>query len=115
VFDLEPETQAELDEYCKGLSPSEAKQLRDAIKRVCADPSGRREPRHRFTRPFRNPKPYVGKVPKGMKLWEFKTNHHRGLFWTGQKKHGGKTVRRLAFVRVKGARFFRTGDAPWPH
>lgn len=113
MFELDPESRAELDEFCTGLSDSQATYLRAVIDRVCADPSGRRQPRHSFTRPFQNPQAYVPNLPSDLKVWELKTNRYRGLFVTAEVEVKGVTHRRLAFVSVGGRRFMLAAEAPW--
>lgn len=81
--------------------------LTRAVARVCADPSGQREPRHSFTRRFRNTSKYVD--TKGRDVWEFKTAKWRGLFFIAKGKKGEG----IFFMRVKGTRFMTLGDCPW--
>ena len=52
------------------------------------DPSGRREPKHRYTRPFRTAERYVA-VSKCESVWEFKLNHCRALFVIDGRKAVG--------------------------
>ena len=115
MFELHPESKAALDDFCDGLSDYQADYLREVVNRICQDPSGRREPQHRWTRPFRNPGAYV-RVPKGVKVWELKTNLYRALFITDTfttKKGEKKQI--LTFLPVGGERFLHVNDAPWPH
>ena len=106
MFALDPASQAELDEI-------DDDQLRRAVDRVLADPSGRRQPQHNYTRRFRNPRRYV-KVAKSDAVWEFKPSRWRGLFVTAERTGGdGATHRLLVFVQVKGRRFWSMADCPW--
>jgi hypothetical protein len=119
VFELDPASQVELDEFCAGLSERQANYLRLAVERVCRDPSGRRQPTHRYTRPFANAQRYVPNLPDELKVWEFKTNHYRALFVTAEVEVDGRTHRHLSFLpiggRGGGSRFLRPVDCPWPH
>jgi hypothetical protein len=95
-----------LEDFCTSLSESQAELLRSQIAQVSADPSGRRAPQHRLTRPFRP----TGKLalPKGQRAFEFKTNHVRGLFIVDT------VLRELVFIPVvKGRRFVTAAEAPW--
>jgi hypothetical protein len=110
LYELDPESADELDQLCKTLGSS-GEQLREAVKRVCENPSGRREPQHRFTRKFHNPGRYAPHTEG--KLTEFRTNQWRGLFQLVEVQRGGNRHRLLVFVPVKGRRFFSVKDCPW--
>lgn len=109
MFTLSDESEQDLANFCEALTESQGALLRRQVERVCQDPSGKREPRHNYTRPFRA----SGKLrflPKGQKAFEFKTNHCRGLFLVDTE------VRQLEFLSMgKLGRFFLPGNAPWPH
>ena len=51
----------------------------------------------------------MSSIGKKESVWEFKTNHCRGLFVTDDEE------RNLVFVKVKGERFFSPSACPWPH
>jgi hypothetical protein len=109
--DLDPESAAELDQLCKILGKS-AEQLRAAVDRVCANPSGQRQPRHRYTKKFHSAHRYVN-VAKGATVLEFTTNQWRGLFQLVEFEKN-KTVHRLVvFIPIKGSRFFTVDNCPW--
>jgi hypothetical protein len=107
LFQLTPASREDLDAFCERMSDSQARAFREVIRRVCADPSGRREPRHRYVRgPFRNAERYLGRrMPSEAKVWELKTNHARGLFVTDPPF--------LAFLPVRGKRFMTADECPW--
>jgi hypothetical protein len=105
VFSLSEESEEDLSRFCETLSPSQGELLRRQVEQVCADPSGRREPIHRFTRPFR-PGGKLSGLPKGQKAFEFVTNHCRGLFLIDEQ------ARELTFLPIKGKRFLSMAD--WP-
>jgi hypothetical protein len=107
LFTLTPSSDEALDAFCGGMTDSQSKALREVVRRVCADPSGRREPRHNYVRgPFRNAERYLGRrMPAGTKVWELKTNHVRGLFITDHPY--------IAFLPVRGKRFMTADEAPW--
>ena len=103
---LSPESQKELDSFCEQLSDNEAASLRTAVQRVCADPSGRRQPGHNFTRTFNDPGRYTGKkLPRNVKAWEFKPSRYRALFITDDPF--------IVFLKVRGKRFRTIDDCPW--
>jgi hypothetical protein len=81
--------------------------LRDAVERVCADPSGQREPRHKDANKFRNASRYVNVGDRD--IWELRTSKYRGLFVIakGSKKDG------IFFIPIKGTRFMTLGACPW--
>lgn len=108
---LDPASKEELDRLCAEGGDSEER-LRQAVKRVCADPSGRREPHHNFTKPFHNPRRYV-KVGKHVKVIEFKSNQWRGLLQLVEVTKNGKTHRLVFFNPIKGQRFFSADQCPW--
>lgn len=87
-------------------------QLRRAVERVCENPSGQRNPRHRYTKKFHSAHRHVN-VSKGAAVMEFKTNHWRGLFQLVEVEKNGVTHRLLAFIPVKGRRFLPADDCPW--
>lgn len=87
-------------------------QLRDAVERVCENPSGQRNPRHRFTKKFHNPSRQVN-VSKGAKVMEFTTNQWRGLFELVEVEKGKVTHRLIVFIPIHGKRFFSVKDCPW--
>ena len=99
MLELDPASEAELAELDDDA-------LRRAVERVCADPSGQREPKHSYTRRFRNTTKYVD--TRGRDLWEFKTSKYRGLFFIAKGKREG-----IFFVPVKGRRFMSLGECPW--
>src|SRR5438132_14425017 len=106
MFALSAASREALDAFCAELPDSQADLLRSQVDRVCADPSGRRPPPHRLTRPFRTARRYVRGLESGQSVFEFKTNHVRGLFVVD---NGSRTI---VFAPVKGRRFFRAADAP---
>lgn len=81
--------------------------LRDAVDRVRIDPSGQREPRHKYANRFRNASKYVD--AGGRDIWEFKTSRYRGLFAIAKGSNGDG----IFFFPVKGARFMTLGKCPW--
>ena len=85
---------------------------RRAVERVCENPSGQRNPRHRFTKKFHNASRYVT-VAKDAKVMEFTTNQWRGLFQLVEIKEDGETHRLLVFIPIGGQRFFTVKDCPW--
>jgi hypothetical protein len=108
---LDPESEAELERLCEMLGKA-GEQLRRAVERVCENPSGQRNPRHRYTKKFQSPHRYVN-VSKGAKVMEFTTNQWRGLFQLVEVEKEGKIHRLVAFVPVSGRRFFTKDDCPW--
>lgn len=90
------------------LARIDAPQLTRAVRRVQADPGGRGQPGHPYTRKFQNPRAYVD-VRRGEKVWEFSTNHYRALFVTFATE--GK--RGIFFIPVRGRRFWTMGECPW--
>lgn len=117
MFELDPASADELAVFCDGLRASQAKYLRDVVARVLADPSGRRQPTHRYTRLFSSAGEYVPNLPDEVKVWELKTNHYRALFVTAEVKRGETVHQRLTFLpiggRGGGSRFLRPEDCPW--
>jgi len=111
LYELDPESVEELDHLCETLG-SKAEQLKRAVGRVCADPSGQRNPRHSFTKKFRSPWNYAAGAKKD-DVTEFTTNQWRGLFRLLEDENDGKPVRMLAFLAIKGRRFFTVKDCPW--
>lgn len=109
--DLDPESAAELDQLCTELGKP-GQQLRAAVNRVCANPSGQRDPRHRFTKKFHSADRYVS-VAKGAKVMEFTTNQWRGLFQLVEIEKDEVSHRLLVFIPVHGRRFFTVKDCPW--
>jgi hypothetical protein len=103
LFQLDPDSRAELDEL-------DDEALATIVERVLADPSGRREPQHNYTRRFQNAKRYVKGLAKDEKVWELKPNHWRALFVTLETDDGRKG---LFFLPVKGTRFWTMSDCPW--
>ncbi|MGK2936926.1 MAG: hypothetical protein ACSLFR_03840 [Solirubrobacteraceae bacterium] len=101
MLPLDPASRAELDAIGD-------EHLTRAVERVLADPSGRREPRHNYTRLFRNPRAYVS-VRSGERVWEFRTNHWRALFVLVDRD--GRSG--IFFVPIRGKRFLTMGEAPW--
>lgn len=89
------------------MTERQARAFREVIRRVCADPSGRRQPTHRYVQgPFRGVERYLGRpLPAGTKVWELKTNHHRGLFITDEPF--------IVFLPVRGKRFMTADECPW--
>lgn len=112
MFELGPESKAELDEFCADLKPGEAKSLRQAIDRVKQDPWGYGIPGHRYTKPHHPDKRYLH-MPSGTRVLELKVGNFRGLFTTTVVKRGDREYRRIDFVRIRGRRFMTAGDAPW--
>lgn len=111
MHDLDPESAEELEQLCEALGKPGEKLRRD-VERVCANPSGQRNPRHRLTKKFHSAHRLVP-VAKGAKVMEFATNHWRGLFQLVEIKKAGKTHRLLVFIPVKGRRFIPVSDCPW--
>jgi len=109
--DLDPESAEELDHLCETLGKPGEK-LRQDVERVCENPSGQRNPRHRFTKKFHSAHRYV-QVSKGAKVMEFTTNQWRGLFQLVEVEKGGTVHSLLVFIPVKGQRFFSADDCPW--
>lgn len=109
--DLDPESAGELDQLCETLGKPGEK-LRGDVERVCANPSGQQDPRHRFTKKFHSAHRFVN-VAKGAKVMEFTTNQWRGLFQLVEIKKDGVTHRLLVFIPIKGRRFFSADDCPW--
>jgi hypothetical protein len=103
LYKLDPESRAELDAIGDA-------RLTTTVERVLADPSGRREPQHNYTRRFQNPRRHVKGLAKGEKVWELKPNHWRALFITFETADGAKG---LFFLPVKGARFWTMSECPW--
>lgn len=111
MHDLDPESAEELSQLCETLGkPGE--QLRRAVARVCADPSGQRNPRHSYTKTFHSPWRYVN-VGKKVKVMEFTTSRWRGLFQLAEAEKDGTIHRLLVFIPIKGRRFFTVKDCPW--
>lgn len=115
MYELDPDSAAELDELCR--KNPKAEKLRDAVERVCANPSGQFQPKHKFSQKFKNAKKYVTVAP-GATVWEFKPNQWRGLYMTVEdeieNENGEKqTIRLLVFIPIKGRRFLTVGEAPW--
>ena len=101
-----PSSVAALDDFCSGMTDSQAQKFRVVIARVCADPSGRRHPQHSYAKPFHRPERYLGRaLPAGTKVWELKTNHQRGLFITDEPW--------IVFLDVRGKRFMTADECPW--
>jgi hypothetical protein len=100
LLPLDPESAAELEEIGD-------RQLTDAVDRVRKDPSGQREPRHKYARRFRNTSKYVD--TRGRDVWEFKTSKYRALFIVAK----GREREGIFFIRVKGKRFMTLGECPW--
>jgi hypothetical protein len=101
LLELDPDSEAELEAI-------DDDGLREKVRRVCADPSGQRQPRHNFTRKFREPKKYVKSGDRA--VFEFKPSGWRGLFVIGEKDGNAKGV---FFIPVKGKRFWSMSDCPW--
>lgn len=112
MYELDPDSAAELDQICKEEG-KRGEGLRQCVERVCADPSGRREPRHNYSKPFHNAKKFAPSVADSDKVWEFCPNQWRGLFITAEEEIDGETHRLLVFAPIDGRRFLRKGDAPW--
>jgi hypothetical protein len=106
MFELSPASREALDEFCATLPGGQGDLVRQAVRRVCADPSGRRQPQHRYTRPFRNAKRYAPGLSGNQRVWEFKTRQCRGLFVTDAE------LRTLVFLPVSGRRFMLPAQAP---
>jgi hypothetical protein len=100
LLELDPASEAELTEI-----DDEALAL--AVRRVCADPSGQREPRHNYARRFRNASKHVNVGDRD--VWEFKTSKWRGLFVIAK----GSDRQGISFVPVKRRRFMTLGECPW--
>lgn len=105
MLELSPASRQGLDDFCSSLSEQEASSLREIIRRVCADPSGQREPRHNYTRRFKNPQKYVRKLPTAVTVWEFKPPRYRGLFLVDPPH--------LVFLKIRGAHFTTADRCPW--
>jgi hypothetical protein len=101
LLKLDPDSEAELEAI--GNDDLTAK-----VARVCADPSGQREPRHNFARRFRNAKKYA--KAGGRDVWEFKPSGWRGLFVIAKKDGNAKGI---FFLPVKGKRFMSMSECPW--
>ena len=99
MLPLDPGSEAELQEI-GDVS------LIEIIDRIRADPSGQKEPRHNYTRKFRNPGKYVNVGDRD--VFEFKPSKWRGLFVIAKGKNEG-----LFFVPIKGKRFMPLGECPW--
>lgn len=111
MHELDPESAEELSNLCQALGkPGE--ELRRAVIRVCENPSGQRNPRHRYTKKFHSAHRHVN-VAKGATVMEFKTNHWRALFQLVAVKKGDVVHRLLVFIPVKGRRFLPADDCPW--
>jgi hypothetical protein len=111
VHDLDRESAEELERLCEALGKQGVK-LRSDVERVCANPSGQRNPRHRFTKKFHSAHRIVS-VAKGAKVMEFTTNQWRGLFQLVEFEKDGTTHRLLVFIPIKGRRFFTLDNCPW--
>jgi hypothetical protein len=101
VLQLDPDSEAELEAIGDDG-------LREKVARVCADPSGQRQPRHNYTRRFRNAKKYV--KSGGRDVWEFKPSGWRGLFVIAKKDDKAKGI---FFLPVNGKRFMSMSKCPW--
>jgi hypothetical protein len=111
LHELDPESAEELKHLCQALGkPGE--QLRRAVERVCDNPSGQRNPRHRYTKKFNSAHRYVN-VAKGAKVAEFTTNQWRALFQLVEFEKDETTYRLLVFIPIRGRRFFTADDCPW--
>lgn len=97
---LDPASEEELDNIGDDA-------LRNAVDRVRVDPSGQREPRHKYANKFRNASKYVDVGSRD--IWEFKTSKYRGLFIIAKGSKGDG----IFFIPVKGARFMTLGVCPW--
>ena len=102
MFQLDPDSRNELEEIGDD-------NLRAAVERVLRDPSGQREPRHNYTRRFRNPSRYV-RVARDETVYEFKPSRWRGLFVTAEGESG---KRGLFFIPIRRRRFWTMSDCPW--
>jgi hypothetical protein len=100
LLELDPASQAELEAI-----GDEA--LTRIVARVCADPSGQHEPRHSYTRKFRNASKYANVGNRD--VWEFCPSKWRGMFMIASGKRGG----RIYFLEIKGTRFMTLGECPW--
>ena len=109
--DLDPESAAELQRLCEELGKP-AEQLRAAVERVCANPSGQRNPRHHFTKKFHSAHRYVP-VAKGATVMEFTTNQWRGLFQLVEFEKDEIVHRLLVFIPIRGQRFLSVKECPW--
>lgn len=111
MHDLDRESAEELAQLCETLG-KQGEKLRADVERVCANPSGQQNPRHRFTKKFHSAHRTVS-VAKGAKVMEFTTNQWRGLFQLVEFEKGGTTHRLLVFIPIKGRRFFTLDNCPW--
>jgi hypothetical protein len=100
VLALDPASEKELDEIGDDS-------LWDAVRRVCTDPSGQREPKHKYANKFRNASRYIN--TGGRDIWEFRTSKYRGLFVMAK----GASLDGIFFIPVKGTRFMTLGACPW--
>lgn len=100
MLDLDPASEAELKKVDDAA-------LTRAVERVRADPSGRREPGHRYTCRFHNTTKYVD--TGGRDLWEFRPSKWRGLFVIVK----GASTQGVMFLPVKGKRFMTLSECPW--
>jgi hypothetical protein len=98
LLELDPASQAELD----AIGDEGLKRI---VARVCADPSGERQPRHSYTRKFRNAAKYARVGDRD--AWEFCPSKWRGLFVIAPGKRGNRLYflpNRLYFLPVIKAR-----------
>ncbi len=100
MLPLDPGSEAELETIGD-------ESLKRAVLRVCADPSGQREPRHNYARRFRNAAQFID--VGGRDVWEFKTSKWRGLFVIAK----GARSDGIYFIPVKGSRFMTLATCPW--
>jgi hypothetical protein len=100
LLELDPASEVELAQIADV-------QLVRAVERVRRDPSGRREPRHTYTRRFRNPSRFLKTGDRD--VWEFRTSKYRALFVIA----AGSEEQRIYFLPIKGKRFMTLGECPW--
>jgi hypothetical protein len=100
LLELDPASQAELEAIGD-------ESLNRIVARVCADPSGQLEPRHSYTRKFRNASKYSKMGDRD--VWEFCPSKWRGLFVIAAGRRSG----RIYFLPIKGTRFMTLSRCPW--
>jgi len=100
LLPLDPGSEAELQEIGDTS-------LIEIVDRVRADPSGQKEPRHNYTRKFRNPGKYANVGDR--QVFELRPSKWRGLFVIAK----GSETEGIFFIPVKGRRFMTLGYCPW--
>jgi hypothetical protein len=108
---LDPASVDELDALAEAMG-KRGVQLRRAVERVCENPSGQRNPRHRYTKKFNSAHRYVN-VSRGATVMEFTTSQWRGLFQLVEVERDGVVHRLIIFIPIRGRRFFPVDNCPW--